>query len=90
VAEAGLDLATVGTVFMVARLWDALTDPTIGALSDRLRTPWGRRRPLMLLGLPLVLGATWFLLNPPVEVSFGYLLTWVFLFYVFWTLVFIP
>ena len=88
--DVGLDLATVGTVFMIARLWDAFTDPTIGALSDRLRTRWGRRRPLMLIGLPLVLGATWFLLNPPPEVSFGYLLTWVFLFYVFWTMVFIP
>ncbi len=89
-ADLGLDLAMIGTVFMVARLWDALTDPAIGALSDRISTRWGRRRPLILAGLPLVMGATWFLLKPPADVSFGYLLTWVFLFYVFWTLVFIP
>jgi Na+/melibiose symporter-like transporter len=89
-ADMGMDLATIGTVFMVARFWDAFTDPTIGALSDRIRTRWGRRRPLIVIGLPLVMGATWFLLNPPANVSFGYLLTWVFLFYVFWTLIFIP
>ena len=89
-ADMGMDLATIGTVFMVARLWDAFTDPTIGALSDRIRTRWGRRRPLIIVGLPLVMAATWFLLNPPIGVSFGYLLTWVFLFYVFWTMIFIP
>ena len=33
--DMGMDLATIGTAFMVARLWDAFTDPTIGALSDR-------------------------------------------------------
>jgi Na+/melibiose symporter-like transporter len=88
--DMGMDLATIGTAFMVARLWDAFTDPTIGALSDRIRTRWGRRRPLILTGLPLVMVATWFLLNPPADVSFAYLLTWVFLFYVFWTMIFIP
>lgn len=88
--EVGLDIAAIGTVFMVARLWDAFTDPTIGTLSDRTRTRWGRRRPWLLAGLPLCMGSTWFLLNPPDGAGMGYLFVWVLLFYVFWTMMFIP
>lgn len=88
--EVGLDIAAIGTVFMVARLWDAFTDPTIGTLSDRTRTRWGRRRPWLLAGLPLCMASTWFLLNPPDGAGLGYLFLWVLLFYVFWTMMFIP
>ena len=35
----GLDLATVGIILMLARLTDVVTDPLIGELSDRWRTP---------------------------------------------------
>jgi glycoside/pentoside/hexuronide:cation symporter, GPH family len=34
---------------LVGILWDAINDPLIGLLSDRLRTRWGRRRPFLLL-----------------------------------------
>lgn len=46
----GFDLATVGLIFLAARLWDALIDPSIGLLSDRTRTPLGRRRPWIIVG----------------------------------------
>ena len=32
----------MGTVFMIARLWDAVTDPVAGQWSDRTATRWGR------------------------------------------------
>ncbi|MBW1884414.1 MAG: MFS transporter [Deltaproteobacteria bacterium] len=38
----------MGAVFMIARLWDAITDPVAGQLSDRTSTRWGRRRPWMV------------------------------------------
>jgi len=48
------------------RLWDAVNDPLIGLLSDRLRTRWGRRRVLLLFGA-VPLGASFLLmwLVPP-------------------------
>ena len=46
----GVNLATVGLIFLAARLWDALIDPGIGILSDRTRTRFGRRRPWIAVG----------------------------------------
>jgi hypothetical protein len=39
----GMDLATVGLVFMISRLWSAAADPMIGWASDHTRTRIGRR-----------------------------------------------
>ncbi|MEM9079930.1 MAG: MFS transporter [Verrucomicrobiota bacterium] len=45
--------ATVGTLLLVPRLWDAITDPLMGALSDRTRTKFGTYRPYLLwLAIP--------------------------------------
>ncbi|MDX1662785.1 MAG: glycoside-pentoside-hexuronide (GPH):cation symporter [Candidatus Promineifilaceae bacterium] len=46
----GLDPALGGLIFLVGRLWDGINDPLVGAISDRLDTRWGRRRPLLLFG----------------------------------------
>lgn len=34
---------------LIGALWDAINDPLIGALSDKVRTKWGRRRPFLLI-----------------------------------------
>jgi GPH family glycoside/pentoside/hexuronide:cation symporter len=43
----GLPAATVGTMFLLSRLFDAINDPLIGALADRANTRWGKFRPFV-------------------------------------------
>ena len=40
----------VGVIFLVAQVWDAVTDPAVGIAADRTRTRWGRKRPWLLFG----------------------------------------
>ena len=44
----GIEAAAAGTLMLVVRLFDAITDPIMGAIADRTRTRWGRYRPWML------------------------------------------
>ncbi|MEW5755547.1 MAG: MFS transporter [Pseudomonadota bacterium] len=85
-----LGLATVGAVLLVARLWDVITDPVVGWLSDRIRWRHGRRKLLMLAGLPVLLFSCHQLFNPPATPTPGYLLLWSLVLYLAWTLVVLP
>jgi len=74
--EVGLGLAAVGLVFMIVRLVDVATDPVVGVLSDELRTPWGRRRPLIALSVPVLLLGAWQVFFPPDGAGAIHLLMW--------------
>jgi glycoside/pentoside/hexuronide:cation symporter, GPH family len=50
----GLSAFWLGFILIIPRLWDAISDPIIGHISDNTRTRWGRRRPYLLLGGILV------------------------------------
>lgn len=49
----GVNPAVIGTMHMLARLWDAFTDPVMGSISDNCRSRWGRRRPFIAAGAAL-------------------------------------
>ncbi len=50
----GLSGALAGQAILIALVFDAVTDPLVGAFSDRLETRWGRRHPLLFASaLPL-------------------------------------
>lgn len=86
----GLPLATVGLIIMLARLSDVITDPLIGELSDRTRSRFGRRKPLIAIGTPLMMLGAWFLFVPPDGVGVTYLLIWLTLFFLGSTLIQLP
>lgn len=86
----GLGLATVGLMFMLGRIFEAVTDPIIGALSDRTVSRFGQRRPWIVVGTPLAIVAAWFLLTPEPGASPTYLLVALLAFYLVWTAVYIP
>jgi GPH family glycoside/pentoside/hexuronide:cation symporter len=46
--------ALVGTLAAIPRLFDAMTDPIMGYVSDNTRSRWGRRRPYIFIGAILV------------------------------------
>jgi Na+/melibiose symporter-like transporter len=65
-----------GLALAIALVFDAVTDPVAGSLSDKVRTRWGRRHPFLLLSA-LPLGFAFFaLFNPPGSLSELGLFTW--------------
>ncbi|MEM6709400.1 MAG: MFS transporter [Pseudomonadota bacterium] len=62
-----LGLGFVGLVLVLSRVFDGITDPVIGFLSDRTRTRWGRRKPFFLLGTPFFVAGVLLLWIPPID-----------------------
>ena len=86
----GISLATVGTILMLARLTDVVTDPLMGELSDRWKTRIGRRRPWLLLGPPVMMIGVYNLFIPDPGVGVGYFLLWLTIFFLGSTMIGLP
>jgi len=56
----------LSVIFLIAGLWDGLVDPFLGHWSDNTRTRWGRRKPFLLFGTPLMAVFMILLWLPPV------------------------
>lgn len=88
--QMGLGLVLVGQIIMLTRIWDVITDPVLGYVSDRFPTAIGRRRIWMLLGTPIMMASTVMLFIPDFlfgEVGSVYLAFWLFFVYIGWTMI---
>ena len=88
--ELGLGLATTGFVLLGARLFDTVSDPIIGILSDRLTFRGNHRKPWIASGAVIAGIGLYMVLNPPAGIGAGYLLGWSLLLYAGWTMVSVP
>lgn len=50
----GISPVMAGTIFMVARLVDAITDPIMGMIVDKTNTKYGKYRPYIIAGAPFL------------------------------------
>jgi oligogalacturonide transporter len=91
---AGLEPIYAGAVIMVGKMWDAISDPVMGLISDNTRSKYGRRRVYFLVGILPVL-ISFALLWYPVGIQsefakFMYYLLVYLLFNTVFTLVMVP
>ena len=79
----GLTTKNFALILFIYTFIDVIDNPVYGFLSDRTRTKWGRRRPWLVIGTPLlVLGLIAFY-STPAFLSGNSLLAWAMLFYIF-------
>ncbi|MCZ6855016.1 MAG: MFS transporter [Gammaproteobacteria bacterium] len=88
--ELGISLYTMSAILLVARFSDAFTDPLIGVLSDRTKSRWGRRKPWIAGGAPILMLSLYMLFVPPEDVSAWYFGFWVVILYLAFTIVDLP
>ncbi|MGD7707019.1 MFS transporter [Microlunatus sp. Y2014] len=72
----GLDVRAYAIVMVVYAVVDALDNPALGYLSDRTRTRFGRRRPWLLIGAPLLAICMIALFSPPSGIDGIALVLW--------------
>lgn len=50
----GLGVGAVAILMLIAKIWDGINDPMMGTIMERTHTRWGRFRPYIFLGAPLL------------------------------------
>jgi len=89
----GINIALLGYVLFSVRIFDAVTDPALGYLSDRTQTRMGRRRPYIAVGAVFVALTMFSLFNPPRGPA-SFETVWfavsIYALFLFWTAVVVP
>ena len=86
----GLDLVDMANMLLFARVFDLITDPLVGYLSDHTKTRWGRRKPWMVASLPVLVLGLYQVLVPSPDADLWYLVGWMMVMQLGWTMLMIP
>ena len=86
----GLQLTSIALVLLLARIFDAVSDPIVGYCSDRYYHKYRTYKPIIFIGGLLLVISSNFLYVPPVDVDIYYFTAWFIIFYFAWTLFEIP
>lgn len=89
----GVHIGLLGVIILATRIFDAVSDPVLGYISDRTRTRFGRRRPYIAVGSLLLAFSLFWLFNPFAgsrDFETTWFTVWFFLVFLFWTAVTVP
>ena len=67
----GLSMKLIALGNVLYAVWDAFNDPIAGYLSDRTRTRWGRRKPWLLVSVPVFVLSSILFFSPPASLGTG-------------------
>jgi len=74
--DMAVPLAVVGTIMLLVRMFDVITDPLMGYISDHTRSRYGRRKPWIALATPIMMLSIYQLFMPPDGAGAVHLFTW--------------
>jgi len=76
--------ALAGSALLIGKIWDAVNDPVFGWISDKVKSPLGRRRVFMIFGaIPLAI-ATMLLWFVPIGLSPVWIFIWISFTFILW------
>jgi len=83
-----------GMLFFLPRIFDSITDPIMGFISDNTRSVWGRRRQYVFIGA-IIMGVAFIIMwqiyrENSIDYNFMYFLLWSFVFYLGLTIFSVP
>ena len=79
----GVGAAAVGTLFLVARIIDAITDPIMGVIVDNTNTKLGKSRPYLFI-VPIFVGLATIMCFSSPNLTYSNKIIWIYVAYIFW------
>ena len=89
-SDLGVPLTVAGAIMLAVRLFDLVSDPLMGYISDRTHSRWGRRRPWIVLAVPFMMVGVYMLYLPPAGAGAMHMLLWMTVMSLGTTLMLIP